>query len=170
MKAIIYIAFFLISASAFAQTALDSIILKKANEYRDSLCLPRLEFSKACFAAAESQATFQMKDLSKLTHDQNGSDIGDRYKKASGSSRTGYVGEIIAACNKNFRDSDSLTNEKIAEALIAQWKSSKGHNAILTNSRVKYAGASALIVVSKMGIKGWTHYDIRGVMVLSDTK
>ena len=170
MKAIIYIAFFLISASAFAQTAIDSIILKKANEYRDSLCLPKLEFSKACFAAAESQAAFQMKDLSKITHDQNGSDIGDRYKKASGSSRFGFVGEIIAACGKNFRDSDSLINEKIADALIEQWKSSKDHNEILTSPRMKYAGSSAMIVVSKIGIRGWARYDIRGVMVLSDTK
>ena len=170
MKAIIYIAFLLISASAFAQTALDSIILKKANEYRDSLCLQKLEFSKTCFSAAESQAAFQMKDLSRITHDQNGSDIGDRYKKASSSSRFGYLGEIIAACGKNFRDSDSLINEKIAKDLIEIWKKSKDHNAILTSPRMKYAGSSAMIAVSKIGIRGWTRYDIRAVMVLSDTK
>ena len=105
MKAIIYIAVLLISASAFAQTALDSIILKKANEYRDSLCLPKLEFSKTCFSAAESQAAFQMKDLSRITHDQNGSDIGDRYKKASRRKNT-YDRTDTADPTKHIEDKD----------------------------------------------------------------
>lgn len=173
MKQIAYaILFFLTSAATFAQTSLDSLVLKKANEYRDSLCLPKLEFSKVCYAAADSQASYLMKDLRIISHSQKdpqSADVGKRYQKALGTKEGSYtwIGEIVAACSRNVKEGDKMAEDKIAADLISQWKNSKEHRAILTDPKAKYAGVSTKYEIENTGIKKFARYQIRSVMVLS---
>lgn len=71
---------------ANAQTRLDRKVFDKVNEYRDSLCLPKLEWDSGAYKASEYQSTYLKSTNGVVGHSNTNKgfeDLKDRYEKAS---------------------------------------------------------------------------------------
>ena len=172
MKKIISIIFLFFSLSVFAQTKLDSLVLVKVNDYRASLGLDKVQFDTVSFLAADNQSSYLFKNDSIVGHSQN--NIGfenpnKRYIYFGGNKRSS-TGEVCNAVNTNLKVDNNMYLDNLAKLIVDVWKESFGHNKILIDPKYKFAGASTKITNTSTGVKNWTHYDIKSVMVFTTMK
>lgn len=168
MKTLTTLIFIFVTFILSAQTSLDKKVFNKINEYRDSLCLPKLEWDSVAYKASEYQSVYLKSANNVVGHSNKNKGFEttkDRYKKAGGEN-TFLLGEICNVTNKNYKVIDTLIEEKLAIEIISLWKKSPAHNAIMIEPRMKYGGCSTKITTGSTGIKTYTHYDAYSVMVL----
>jgi len=168
-----------------AQTSLDIKVFEKINKYRDSLCLPKLEWDSCAYKAAEYQSIYLKSANGLLSHNNPNKGYespSDRYKMFGGVSRKTKIivkgedvyyetsGEIINFVNRNLQNTTSYSDiEDILSIMIVNaWKSSKDHNKIMTKDIMKYAACCSKVVTMKVGIDKWTHYQVYSTMFLSN--
>lgn len=168
MKTLATLIFIFLTFISNAQTSLDKKVFNKINEYRDSLCLPKLKWDSCAYKASEYQSIYLKSANGVVGHNNKNKgfeNLDDRYKKADGKN-TILLGEICNVTNKNYKVIDTLIEEKLAIEIFSLWKNSKDHNAIMIEPRMKYVGCSTKITNGSTGIKTYTHYDAYSVMVL----
>jgi uncharacterized protein YkwD len=168
MKTLATLIFIFVTFILSAQTSLDKKVFNNINEYRDSLCLPKLEWDSCAYKASEYQSIYLKSANGVVGHSNTNKgfeDLEDRYEKANGK-KTLLLGEICNATNKNYKVIDTLVEEKLAIEIISLWKKSPDHNAIMLEPRMKYVGCSTKITTSSTGIKTYTPYDAYSVMGL----
>lgn len=168
MKTLATLIFIFATLILSAQTSLDKRVFKKINEYRDSLCLPKLEWDSCAYKAAEYQSIYMKYANGVVGHSNKNKgfeNTKDRYKNAGGKN-TLLLEEICNATNKNYKAIDTLIEEKLAVEIVSLWKKSPDHNAIMIEPRVKYGGCSTKTASCSTGIKTYTHYDAYSVMIL----
>lgn len=168
-----------------AQTSLDIKVFEKINKYRDSLCLPKLEWDSCAYKAAEYQSIYLKSANGLISHNNPNKGYespSDRYKMFGGVSRKTKIivkgedvyyetsGEIINFVNRNLQNTTSYSDiEDILSIMIVNaWKSSKDHNKIMTKDIMKYAACCSKVVTMKVGIDKWTHYQVYSTMFLSN--
>lgn len=168
-----------------AQTSLDRKVFEKINKYRDSLCLPKLEWDSCAYKASEYQSTYLKSANGLLSHNNPNKGYessSDRYKMFGGVSRKTKMivkgedvyyesnGEIINFVNKNLPNTTSYSDieDILAILIVNAWKSSKDHNKIMTKDIMKYAGCCSQVVKMKTDSNRWTHYQIYSTMFLSN--
>lgn len=169
MKTLITILIFVFTTiTSIAQTSLDRKVFNKINEYRDSLCLPKLEWDSSAYKASEYQSEYLKSANGVVGHNNPNKGfekMNDRYEKVGGR-KTLLLGEICNSTNKNYKVIDTLVEEKLSIEIISLWKKSPAHNAIMLEPRMRYVGCSSKIKTGSTGIKTYTHYDVYSVMVL----
>lgn len=172
MKKIISILLLFVTFSAFAQTKLDSLVLVKVNEYRVSLGLTKVSFDTAAFKAADNQATFLFNSDSVVGHNQNKVGFETPAKRYAyfGGNKNASTAEVCNSVNKNIKvDNKNYLND-LATLIVDVWKASPAHNRILIDGKYKFAGVSTKVKTTSVGVKGWTHYDVKATMVFTTIK
>ena len=131
MKNLTSILFVLISLISVAQSRLDSLVLKELNLYRVSLNLKEVTFSEQCYKISEAHSSKLVLTKDSLYHSDN------------------FVGGEVVQTNEVLIK-DSLDPELVlAKEIIKKWKLSKEHNAIMINSKYKFAGVSSKMISKK---------------------
>ena len=133
MKTYAAILFLFINLAGFCQTKIDTLVFEKINNYRASKHLHKLVWNDTCTIAAKAHVSF-LNSVSQLSH----------------SKRDPGVGEVICDMSGVFDNSDSAES-KFADRIVDAWKSSKKHNAIILNKKIKSMGVSSQISKNKTG-------------------
>lgn len=133
MKKLTSILFVLISLITSAQTRLDSLVLNELNLYRVSLKLKEVKFSEQCYKISETHSKKLVETKDSLYHSDN------------------FVGgEVVEVINGFLISKDDVDPElNLAKEIIKNWKLSKKHNAIMINSKYKFAGVSSKMIGDK---------------------
>lgn len=155
MRLILIGIFLLLTFFANTQSKVDSLILEKVNDLRDSLGLNQLVFDQSLIDAASDHAYYLSKKR-KLTHFQtvyNKETPEDRVVYYNGT-RT-YIGENVASLNINPK---KLSDELIANEFFNSWLYSPPHYQNMINSTYTHIGISLL---------NRTNSEIYGVQVFS---
>lgn len=166
MKSIVTIIVFLFSFVAVqAQTKLDSLVLVKINQYRDSIGLSQLKFQPLVYKSADLQVQ-HLDTLNVVGHNNPQGFAGQRLTKLGFNS--GRTGEIVAYIGgRNYRQSDTLIFDKIATHLVRLWLNSPGHKAIIETAEWFYFGASCTYHIRPSGFRGIDNYEVRSVVVFA---
>lgn len=168
MKTLATLIFIFLTFISNAQTSLDKKVFNKINEYRDSLCLPKLEWDSCAYKASEYQSIYLKSANGRVGHNNKNKgfeNLKDRYKKADGKKAL-FLREICNSTNKNYKVIDTRIEEKLAVEIVSLWKKSPEHNAIMIEPKMKYGGCSTKTASYSTGIKSFTNYDAYSVMVL----
>lgn len=181
MKNILTIILSVITIFSFSQTKLDSLIINKINNYRDSLKVNQFEFDKVCYKSANLQSTYlaetnrEREEKSFVIGHSNTrpgqQNLSDRYL-ISGGKKYKHIGENVVFFCVNINKKDSLSSlDKIAEQSIRLWKKSPKHHKLMISPDFKYAACSVKLEPSKhKALKNWTTYYVYATLVMSDTK
>jgi len=166
MKIATTILLFLFSLSIFSQTSIDSLVLVKVNQYRNSKGLNSVVFSDTNFKSALHHTKY-MVDNSVVTHSEDTLiDTGDRLSFYG--SNFNSFGENILLTNKNFKSNDSEMLDKIANEIVKTWKESPEHNKILIGKSFKYLGTSTITETKSVNIKNWVNITIVSTLVMTN--
>jgi uncharacterized protein YkwD len=166
MKITTTILLFLFSLSLLAQTSIDSLVLIKVNQYRNSKGLESVIFSDVNFKSASHHTNYMVKN-SVITHSEDTLvDPSDRLK-FYGCTFTNF-GENILLTNKNFKSNDPEMNDKIATEIVNIWKKSPGHNKILLDKRFRYIGTSTALETRSVNIKNWLNVTVVSTLVMTN--
>jgi len=131
MKNLTSILFVLISLISYAQTRLDSLVLKELNLYRVSLKLKEVTFSEKCYKISEAQSSKLISTKDSLYHSDN------------------FIGGEIVQSNDVLIKDDLDPELILAKEIIKKWKLSKKHNEIMINPKYKFVGVSSKIIGDK---------------------
>jgi uncharacterized protein YkwD len=120
-------------------TSIETELVVLINAYRLSLNLDTLLYNSSIQAAAKFQLDYCV-SINKLTHDNEGNLQGilERADKISGSYSVA-AGEVLAGMLLHYA---VAYNQSIAQYIFNQWKTSPGHNAIITSPKMKTIGIS----------------------------
>jgi len=140
MKNLLIAIFLIFTSSLFSQTRLDSLVLKEINDYRVSLKLSPLTFSKDCYIISEAHSTKLVETKDSLYHSGN------------------LIRAEVTLILHDFRIS---VDEKDPDVLLAKeilniWKKSEKHNRIITSIKYNFAGVSTKMVYDKKIVKVWS--------------
>ncbi len=134
MKRSLTILFLFAALAGFCQTKIDTLVFEKINSYRESKHLSKLVWCDIYAKDAKSHISF-LNTEAKLSH----------------SKRDPGVGEVICDISGVYNISDDSAESKYADRIVEAWKSSKHHNAILLNKKIKSMGVSSQISKNKTG-------------------
>ena len=137
MKNLLVSIFLVFTSSLFSQTRLDTLVLKEVNDYRVSLKLSQVTFSKDCFQISETHTKKLIQTKDSIYHSDN----------FIGAEVVNYVTVKVDAKEK---DPDVI----LAKEIVNSWKSSKKHNEILISTKYKFAGSSSMISKTITGFNG----------------
>ena len=172
MKNLITIIALFITTFVSAQSKLDSLVLVKVNEYRNSLGLNKVEFDTVCYLAADNQASYLFKNDSIVGHSQKNTGFetpNKRYIYFGGNERSS-IAEVCNAVNTNLKVNNDMYLDNLAKLIVDTWKNSFEHNKVLIDAKYKFAGVSTKVTTSSTGVNNWTHYDIKSTMVFTTMK
>ena len=115
------------SINLYSQTELDSLVLVKINEYRISLGLDKLEFSKESFLASQHHTKYMI-NVGEIGHIEN-SETPKAYHRLLkyGVDNFTLVGENCTTINMNGQ-----TIFEMSESIFNSWKESPSHNKTMT--------------------------------------
>jgi len=173
MKNLITIIALFITTFVSAQSKLDSLVLIKINEYRVSKGLNKVDFDTVCYKAADNQSSYLFKNDSVVGHEQKNIGFetpGKRYIYFGGNENASTAEVCNIVNNINLKDGDTMKLTKLATDIVEAWKKSPDHNKILITAKYKFVGVSTKVKTSSTGVKNWTHYDIKSVMVFTTNK
>ena len=114
------------SINLYSQTELDSLVLVKINQYRVSLGLNKLEFSKETFLAAQHHTKYMI-NVGEIGHKEN-SETPNTYHRLLkyGVDNFTLVGENCTTIHMNGQ-----TILEMSESIFNNWKESPSHNRII---------------------------------------
>lgn len=137
MKNLIVLIFLTFTFSLFSQTRLDTLVLKEVNDYRDSLKLSPVTFSKDCFQISEKHTKKLIQTKDSIYHSDN------------------FIGaEVVNYVTVKVDIKEKYPDVILAKEIVNSWKSSKKHNEILISNKYKYAGSSSMISRTFTGFNG----------------
>jgi len=125
------------SINLYSQTELDYLVLEKVNNYRVSLGLDELEFSKESFLASQHHTKYMI-NVGELGHIEN-SETPKAYHRLLkyGVDNFTLVGENCTTINMNGQ-----TIFEMSESIFNNWKESPSHNKIMTTPEFTNAAVS----------------------------
>ena len=181
MKKILTIILSFTTIFSFSQSKLDSLVISKINNYRDSLNINKFEFDKVSFKAANLQSTFlaeanRSRDEKSFVVGHSNTKTGqrtstDRYS-VSGGKKYNHLGENVVFFTFNINKNDSIKSlDKLTEQAVKLWKKSPKHHKLMISPDFKFAGCSVKLEPSKNNnSKNWITYYVYATLVMSDTK
>lgn len=132
MKNLLVLIFLAFTFGLFSQTRLDSLVLKEINDYRVSLKLNPVTFSKDCYTISKDHTTKLVETKDSLYHSKN-------FIAAE------VVTRVSTRVDVNEKDIEVI----IAKEIVNSWKKSPEHNKIITSKKYKFGGSSAIISSKK---------------------
>lgn len=154
MKKLITIAFFVITAKAFSQSRLDTLVFNKVNEYRAENCLAPLKWSSNAQQVAKNQAEYCSR-VKYVLHDQTDSvgadfQIEPDFEKRFSKHGINVIGKDWIIAENLVVDVDTSVNyiktdEIIASETLISWKNSPEHNAMMLIPGIEFASVSHAI-------------------------
>lgn len=137
MKNLLVLIFLVLTFTLSSQTRLDSLVLKEVNDYRISLKLNPLTFTKDCFLISEKQTSKLVETKNMLYHS-------DDFIRGE------VVNRVPSKIDVNEKDPEVI----LAKEIVKSWKLSSEHNRILTSPKYKFAGSSSVITNKTKGFSG----------------
>ena len=136
----ILIFFLIFTSSLFSQTRLDSLVLSEINDYRASLKLILVTFSKDCYIISEAHSKKLVETKDSLYHSDN------------------FIGAEVTLILQDFRISvdEKEPDVILAKEIVNSWKKSPKHNTIIKSLKYKFAGVSTKMVYDKKLAKVWS--------------
>ena len=132
MKNLLVLIFLVFTFSLFSQTRLDSLVLKEINDYRVSLKLNPLTFSKDCFQISETHTKKLIQTKNSIYHSDN------------------FIGaEVVTRVSSRLDFNEKDIEVIIPKEIVNSWKKSPEHNRIITSPKYKFGGSSAIISSKK---------------------
>lgn len=180
MKKIISIVLLAISLTSYSQTTLDSLVLKKINEYRKSKGVSELKWGDVNLQnAAEHHSDYLYSiNLSKLEHakqinmtprDQaniefvrgHEEEIPSKAVKSQSSKQRFEIYDFMRENVATVFGYMNAGNETFAKNIVDSWIESPSHNATLLHPNMKFAGVSTKVFV--LDVKKSTMVTIEGL-------
>jgi len=151
MKKILVIAFIVSNSISFAQTKLDSVLLNKINNYRNSKGLNALIWNDSLYLVADNQSQY-MSLTNEVLHTQQLYDSSilksfipqpvflKRFQKFINRNVPRIVGENLVSHSVLFNA--DINVDSLAEKLLETWINSPSHNELLLDSTMCEASIS----------------------------
>ena len=131
MKNLLVLIFLAFTFGLFSQTRLDSLVLKEINDYRVSLKLNPVTFSKDCYTISKDHTTKLVETKDSLYHSKN------------------IAAEVVTRVSTRVDVNEKDIEVIIAKEIVNSWKKSPEHNRIITSKKYKFGGSSAIISSKK---------------------
>ena len=131
MKNLLVLIFLAFTFGLFSQTRLDSLVLKEINDYRVSLKLNPVTFSKDCYTISKDHTTKLVETKDSLYHSKN------------------IAAEVVTRVSTRVDVNEKDIEVIIAKEIVNSWKKSPEHNKIITSKKYKFGGSSAIISSKK---------------------
>ena len=132
MKNLLVLIFLAFTFGLFSQTRLDSLVLKEINDYRVSLKLNPVTFSKDCYTISKDHTTKLVETKDSLYHSKNF-----------------IAAEVVTRVSSRVDVNEKDIEVMLAKDIVNSWKKSPEHNRIITSPKYKFGGSSAIISSKK---------------------